>query len=69
MLQLGGGTLGETRDSNEILQTLHHVEFLMIVLHFVDNQQNILNQAFLEQQQIEWRDYRLRLTHFFYRLC
>lgn len=40
------GAPTETRDSNEISQTLHHVEFLMIILHFVDNQQNVLNQVF-----------------------
>ena len=39
------GRLSATRDSNEISQTLHHVGFLMIILHFVDNQQNVLNQG------------------------
>lgn len=41
----GEGRLSATRDSNEISQTLHHVGFLMIILHFVDNQQNVLNQG------------------------
>lgn len=55
------GRLSETRDSNEISQTLHHVEFLMIILHFVDNQQNVLNQAFLALHWIKRCDYT---THF-----
>lgn len=61
----GVGGLSDTRDSNEISQTLHHVEFLMIILRFVDNQQNVLNRASSARLWIKWRDY---MTHFFF-LC
>lgn len=58
----GEGGMSETWDSNGILQTLQRVEFLMITLHFVDSQDNVLNQAFPADRWMDWRDY---MTHFF----